>query len=144
MTTNLTPDEQRELFGDFDPDQHAEEAERRWGQTEAYRQSAQRTSNYTKQDWERIKAEAEANTEALAAAFTAGVPAGDQRATDLAEEHRRHISRWFYDCSYEIHRGLGDMYVADPRFTANYDTAHPGLAQYIRDAIHANADRVRS
>jgi hypothetical protein len=33
------------------------------------------------------------------------------------------------------------MYVADPRFTATYDAVRPGLAQYLRDAVHANADR---
>jgi hypothetical protein len=104
---------------------YAAEAQQRWGQTEAYRQSAERTARYSPQDWERIK----------------GEPAQGERAMDLAEEHRQHISRWFYDCSTEIHRGLGDMYVEDPRFTANYDTDHPGLAQFIRDAIHANAAR---
>jgi hypothetical protein len=122
-------------------DQYADEARVRWGQTAAYQQSAERTAKYTKQDWARVKAEADANVAALAEAFTAGLPADGPRAMDLAEAHRRHIDRWFYDCAYEIHRGLGDMYVADPRLTANYDAAHPGLAQYIRDAIHANADR---
>ncbi|MGQ1837835.1 MerR family transcriptional regulator [Kocuria turfanensis] len=41
----------------------------------------------------------------------------------------------------ESHRALGDMYVADPRFTRTYEDLAPGLAQYVRDAIHANADR---
>jgi hypothetical protein len=138
---NLTPGERRELFGDFDPDQHAAEAEQRWGSTEAYRQSARRTSQYMKADWELIKAEAAENAAGFAAAFTGGVAATDPRAMDLAEAHRLHISRWFYDCPVEMHRGLGDMYVSDPRFTANYDTDHPGLAAYVRDAIHANAAR---
>ena len=40
---------------------------------------------------------------------------------DLAEEHRLHIRKWFYDCPYEMHTGLGEMYVADERFTAFYD-----------------------
>ncbi|MFG2036739.1 TipAS antibiotic-recognition domain-containing protein [Dactylosporangium sp. NPDC048998] len=141
MTTNLTPEEKRELFGDFDPDAHADEARERWGDTDAYRQSTRRAASYTKDDWARIKGEAAENTAAFVAAFTGGVAASDPRAMDLAEAHRQHIARWFYDCSVEAHRGLGDMYVADPRFTANYDTEHPGLAQYIRDAIHANAAR---
>jgi hypothetical protein len=59
----------------------------------------------------------------------------------LAEEHRQQISRWFYDCSSEIHRGLGEMYVADHRFTENIDRYAPGLAAYMRDAIAANAER---
>ena len=33
------------------------------------------------------------------------------------------------------------MYIADPRFTKTYDDLEPGLAAYVRDAIHANADR---
>jgi hypothetical protein len=63
---------------------------------------------------------------------------------DLAEEHRQQIGRWFYDCSYEIHRGLAGMYLADPRFRKNYDDAAAGLAQWIHDAILANADRAQS
>ena len=34
-----------------------------------------------------------------------------------------------------------DMYIADPRFTKTYEDLAEGLAQYVRDAIHANADR---
>jgi MerR family transcriptional regulator, thiopeptide resistance regulator len=56
-----------------------------------------------------------------------------------AEAHRRHISRWFYECNDEIHRGLTEMYVSDERFRSNYDTQVPGLAAFIRDAAHANA-----
>lgn len=60
---------------------------------------------------------------------------------DLAERHRQHISRYFYECGHDMHRALADMYVADERFTAAYDKVVPGLARYVRDAIHANAAR---
>jgi MerR family transcriptional regulator, thiopeptide resistance regulator len=63
------------------------------------------------------------------------------RATDLAERHRQHISRWFYDCTYDMHRGLAEMYLADERFTRTYDDLAPGLARYVHDAMLANADR---
>jgi hypothetical protein len=33
------------------------------------------------------------------------------------------------------------MYVADPRFTKTYEDVAPGLAQYVHDAITANAAR---
>lgn len=39
------------------------------------------------------------------------------------------------------HAGLGDMYVADPRFTEYYEKRAPGLAEFVKSAIHAN--RVR-
>ncbi|CAN5836946.1 hypothetical protein BH23ACT10_BH23ACT10_23070 [soil metagenome] len=60
---------------------------------------------------------------------------------DLAEEHRSHISRWFYDCSPEMHRALGEMYLADPRFTKTYEGLAVGLAKWVHDACAANAAR---
>ncbi|GAA4688838.1 MerR family transcriptional regulator [Streptomyces youssoufiensis] len=138
---DLTPEEKFEVFGDHDPDAHAAEVERRWGQTEAYAQSRRRTAAYTKEDWLRIKEE-EADWERRAVAvLRAGQPAGSPAAMDLAEEHRQRISRWYYDCSYGTHTALGEMYVTDPRFTATYEAVAPGLARYLRDAIVANAER---
>jgi DNA-binding transcriptional MerR regulator len=141
MGIRLTPQERFEVFGDFDPDEHAAEAEQRWGGTDAYRESQRRAASYTKDDWHRIKAETGQLYERAAGLMRSGVAAGSAAAMDLAEEHRDQISRWFYDCSYEVHRGLGEMYVADGRFTATIDAAAPGLATYLRDAILANAAR---
>jgi hypothetical protein len=35
------------------------------------------------------------------------------------------------------------MYIADPRFTATYEKIHEGMAQFVRDAIVANAERAK-
>ena len=43
-----------------------------------------------------------------------------------------------------MHVGLGEMYVADPRFTETYERYGRGLAQFMRDAIKANAARTPS
>lgn len=141
MGIQLTPQERFDVFGDFDPDQHSEEAQQRWGGTDAYRQSQRRAASYSKQDWQRIKEESDRVYRGLAEAMTAGLPADSARAMGLAEEHRAQIGRWFYDCSYEIHRGLGEMYVADQRFTDTIDGYGAGLAAYLREAILANAAR---
>jgi MerR family transcriptional regulator, thiopeptide resistance regulator len=141
MGIQLTPEERLEVFGGFNPEDYAEEAEQRWGGTEAYRQSQRRVATYTKEDWLRIKAEEEEVRANLAAAFAAGSRPDSDEALAAAEAHRRHISKWFYDCSHETHRGLGEMYVNDERFRAHYDALAPGLAQFIRDATHANTDR---
>ena len=37
--------------------------------------------------------------------------------------------------------GLGEMYVADPRFAANYDTYAAGTAAFVRDAMAVYAER---
>jgi DNA-binding transcriptional MerR regulator len=139
MDIQLTPEERFEVFGDFDPDEHAEEAERRWGGTEAYRQSTERVARYSKEDWLRNKAENEDWGRRITVLMGSGAPADGPEAMALAEEHRQLITRWFYDCSYEVHTGLADMYVADPRFTAYFEKIRPGLVGYLNEAIHANA-----
>ncbi|GAA2501569.1 MerR family transcriptional regulator [Streptomyces thermolineatus] len=141
MGINLTPEEKFEVFGDFDPDEHAQEAERRWGGTDAWSRSQARAARRTKEDWLRIKEESEDWNRRYAELMDAGEPADGERAAALAEEHRLHICGWFYDCPYEMHAALGDMYVADPRFTATYEAVRPGMAAHLRDAITANALR---
>jgi DNA-binding transcriptional MerR regulator len=136
-----TTEDLKELFGDGYDEQYEAEAEERWGESDAYRQSRSRTSRYTKADWADVKAEQDAVNAALVAALQAGQPATSEAAMDAAEAHRRHIHDRFYDVSYEFHRGLADMYLADPRFTKTYEDLAPGLAQYVHDAVHANADR---
>ncbi|THA36647.1 MerR family transcriptional regulator [Streptomyces sp. A1277] len=141
MGINLTPEEKFEVFGDKDPEQYAEEAERRWSGTDSYAESQRRAARYTKEDWQRMKAEVDAWAERYQALMEAGEPATGERAMDMAEEHRLHISGWFYECGYEMHRCLGEMYVADPRFKAFYESMRPGLAEHLREAIDANARR---
>jgi MerR family transcriptional regulator, thiopeptide resistance regulator len=140
--TPISKDEMKELFGESF-DEHQAEAERRWGETDAWKQSAQRTKGYSKADWEQIKAETDQLNGAFLAALRSGEPANGAAAMDAAEQHRRHIDERFYTCSHAQHRGLADLYVSDPRYLASYDESlgAPGLAQYVHDAIHANADR---
>ena len=82
------------------------EVESRWGETDQYRQSQERTSRYT----QAVKA------------------------------HRDAISKWFYDCSIEMQKNLALMYISDVRFKEYYDGRVRGLAQYVHDAIMAQAE----
>jgi hypothetical protein len=140
-----TDAELKELFGDGFDESYAAEAEQRWGDTDAWAQSRARTSGYTKADWAGGQGRDGCRECGLRrGALTAGEPADSEAAMAAAEAHRRSIHDRFYDVSYAMHRGLGDMYVADPRFTKTYDDLAPGLAAYVRDAIHANARPPRS
>jgi DNA-binding transcriptional MerR regulator len=76
MGMSLTPEEQFEVFGtDKVGGEWAEEAKQRWGDTDAFRESRTRTARYTKEDWQRLKAEADDGLRAFAAAMTSGLPA---------------------------------------------------------------------
>ncbi len=136
----MSDEEMFEVFGGFDVRKYGAEVEERWGDTAPFQQSRERVKTYRREDWERIKGEAEGIYQALIQAMTSGAPATSEVALSAAEEHRQHISRWFYDCSPEMHRGLGEMYLADERFTATFEAMREGLAQYARDAFVANAD----
>lgn len=140
MGMKLNPEEMFEVFGDFDPTEHEAEVEERWGDTDAYRESQRRTASYDKDDWLRSRAEGEQVEARFASAMTSGLPPDSLAAMAAAEAHRKHIDRWFYPCSYAMHRGLAEMYIADPRFATNYERRAAGLAQYVHDAVHANAD----
>ncbi|MEU8919115.1 MULTISPECIES: MerR family transcriptional regulator [Streptomyces] len=141
MNVRLTPEEKFEVFGDFDPDEHAAEVEERWGHTEAYKESQRRTAAYTKEDWQRVTVGLDAIHREMADLLAQGVAADSAAAMDVAEEHRQFICGAYYDCSPEMHTCLGEMYVTDERFTATYEAIRPGLAVYMRDAILANAVR---
>ncbi len=136
----LSTEEKLEIFGDAYDASWEQEAEERWGDTDAWAQSAARTKKFTKADWQQIKADGDAYSAKIVAVFTAGAAPNSPEAMALAEEHRASVNA-FYDCDYAMQRNLADMYLVDERFTKNYEDLAPGLAQWIHDAIHANADR---
>jgi DNA-binding transcriptional MerR regulator len=139
---NGTTIKETEMFEGFEPAEYEEEARERWGHTEAYRESARRTTAYGPDEWATIRAEFEEIVREFATLLRAGEAASGERARAVAERHRRHLSRWFYPCSPRMHAGLGEMYVADKRFTRGYEREAEGLAAYVRDAIAANAEEL--
>jgi len=134
----MTPIDVKKIFEGFDREDYVEEAEQRWGHTDAYKESARRTSTYGEQEWAEIRRESEAIYARLAALMQQGAAAADPAVQAAVADHCVHIDRWFFPCSARMHRGLGEMYVADPRFTANLDKVAPGFAQFLRDAIAAS------
>ncbi len=137
----LTRQEQREVFGEGFNEDYQAAAQERWGETEAWAQSQARTARYSKADWVAVKAEGDALNADFAAALAAGEPADGDVATAVAERHRRHVCERFSEMSHAMHRSVSQLYVDDPRFTATYEAVAPGLAAYVRDAVHANAAR---
>jgi MerR family transcriptional regulator, thiopeptide resistance regulator len=137
---NGTKIEEANMFEGFDPAEYEDEARDRWGHTEAYRESARRTQGYREADWAEIRRASSEIVRELVALMRSGAPAGGRAACAVAERHREHITRWFYPCPPQMHRGLGEMYIADERFTRTYERETEGLAAYFHDAIVANAD----
>ncbi|MFC1431140.1 MerR family transcriptional regulator [Streptacidiphilus sp. N1-3] len=140
MGIKLTPEEKFEIFGEG-YQEYEDEAEQRWGGSDAWKQSQQKAARLSKADWVRIKAEGDEIMRRIAESVRAGIPADSEQAMDIAEEHRQHIIRNFYDCTYAMQRGLAVMYLADPRFQETYEKEVTGGAAWFHDAVIANADR---
>ena len=133
------------MFEGFDESklsEYREEARRRWGNTPAWEESERRTSGYSKQDWQDIQSESDAINRGLAALMEQD-PAGAE-VQELVGRWHRFINDRFYGYSPHVFRGLGDMYVEDERFTAHYDRWRPGLAVFLRQAMHVYADRLEA
>ncbi len=141
----LTPQERFEVFGEIGFDlSYATERQLKWGDSQGQRESMARAAAHTKEDWRRLMAEAGEWRARLLAVFDAGEPSDGEAAMDLAEEHRRHITRWFTECPPAMHRRIADDFVADPRAFALVvppSQQRPGLAAYLGKAVHANAAR---
>ena len=119
-------------------EKYREETEKRYGNSDAYKESQEKTSKYSKNDWENIMGEASVIYEELAKLMDKDP--SDEQVQDLVEQWRNHISTNFYNCTIEIFRGLALMYVVDERFTKNIDKYGEGLAQFMSDAMNIYCD----
>lgn len=128
------------LFDNFDHSQYEAETKERWGDTEAYRQSAERMKGYGPAETERMKTEGAEIQARYAALLAAGTAPDSPEAAEVAEAQRAYFDRWFYDCSPEMLKNVSHVWVDDPRFTANLDRVRPGLAAYQFAAVQAWAD----
>ena len=131
----------KKIFDGFDPSKYEQEAKERWGDTDAYKESAKRTKKYSAKDWTTIKEEQAAIYKDAAAVMKAGGKASDTPAMNIAERHRLFIDRWFYPCAHSMQLGLSSLYESDSRFAENIDKYGEGLTDFLVAAIRANAKR---
>lgn len=115
--------------------QYANEVRERWGNTEAYKESEQRISNYTATDWSELAAGMDAIMAGFAELKVSGVAPAEEPARLQVEKLKQFITDRMYACTDEILAGLGQMYVADDRFTKNIDKHGDGTAVYISECI---------
>lgn len=133
----MTDHQKLEAFGEFSPETYESEVARRWGDTSVFAESQQRTSRYSPEDWTRVHTELDDIYARFAALMSDGASSDSGPAAALVDEHRAHITKWYYSCSPEIHAGLGLMYVEDERFRSNIDKAGEGIAEFMSEAIAA-------
>ncbi|MCQ2472195.1 MAG: TipAS antibiotic-recognition domain-containing protein [Clostridia bacterium] len=113
---------------------YKDEAEKRWGSSEEFKESEKKTSQRTNSE----------NTQVNAGLMEIFARFGkikneapeSENAQALVAELQKYITDNFYKCNKEILAGLGQMYVGDPRFKANIDRmGGDGTAEFTSSAI---------
>ena len=126
-------------FDKTEMEQYAEEARERWGGTAAYEESRKKMRSYGKEDYDKLAADM-GNVFVEFARLRGSDPAAPE-AQAAVQKLQALITDRCYTCTYEILAGLGEMYVADERFTKNIDLAGEGTAAFASEAIRAYCDK---
>ncbi|MBD5637867.1 MerR family transcriptional regulator [Clostridium botulinum] len=119
---------------------YSREVKEKYGNTSAYKESNEKTSKYTKEDWSNIMKDWDIIYKKLASLMDKA-PASSE-VQEAIHQFRQHISKNFYDCTPEIFKGLGEIYVNDERFTDNIDKYKVGLSKFLREAINVYCDNI--
>lgn len=134
-----------QMFHGFDPSKYRDEVVERWG-AEAATSSEEWWTKLGTAGQQEFLALHQTLQDDYDVALTAGaVPAGE-RAQEIAARHFAWIAAGWQGRQPDAAalRGLADMYVADPRFAANYTRVHPQGAEFVRDVLHVYADGLAS
>lgn len=137
-----------EALAGFDHTQYADEVQQRWGK-EAYERSDRWWRSMTEDDKRDFLTRQLDIARAFGDAKLAGLAPDDEEVQAITGR----LADWLAGIPgtpgggagsppKEYFTGLGEMYVADPRFRQNYDTHAEGTAELIRDAMAVYADRL--
>ena len=111
------------------------EAKEKWGDTDAYKEHAERTKGYSKQKWADLADGMDHIMAEFALCMKNGESPDSANAQSLVKKLQSHITENYYLCTNDILAGLGQMYVADKRFKSNIDKHADGTSEFIYDAI---------
>ncbi len=96
------------------------------------RESNRKWKSYSVEKQQQILAEGSQVYVDMVAAMPKGADSLEVQA--IVERWRKHMD-YFWTPNLEQLLGLAEGYNTDPRFKANFDKIHPGLAEFMRKAV---------
>lgn len=127
-----------EILDGFDHTVYQQEVTERWGR-DAYEKGDRWWRSLSKEERARFQGAHEAIARDYGQARAAGLDAGSEAVQDIARRHCEWLSATM-DVTRSYVIGIGEMYVADPRFGKNYDQHGDGTAVFVRDALTIYAE----
>ena len=109
----------------------------KWGKTDAYRESTEKTKGYTKEKWDEVNLGMDSILAEFAQCKKNGSAPDSEEAQALVKKWQDFLTENYYNCTKEILSGLGEMYAADERFKANIDRHGSCTAEFMQAAIKA-------
>ena len=125
-----------EKFGGGWRQDFADEAEARWGDTEAWEQSQQANANRTEEEWAQMYADQEALVAKLAQAIGDDIDPDSELGREVSALHRAGVEK-HYECGHGRQVILARMYLVDERFHEAYGGVEP--TKWLVAAIEADA-----
>ena len=122
-------------FDNSEFESYKSEVKAKWGQTDAYKEHAEKTKHYSKEKWNDLAEGMNDIFAEFALCMKKGEAASSCEVQNLVKKLQDHISENYYRCTDEILAGLGQMYVADDRFKSNIDKHAEGTAAFVCAAI---------
>lgn len=131
-----------EVFDGFDHTRYRDEVVEKWGR-DAWESGDRWWRSMSDADKAAFQAEQLDIARGLGRALEEGKAVDSDEVQELTRRQYEWISVGWQGKrpSSEHFTGLGEMYVADPRFRANYDAHGEGTAAYLRDAMKVYARR---
>jgi DNA-binding transcriptional MerR regulator len=128
-----------EVLDGFDHTQYRDEVIARWGEDDYVRADRwwRSLDGAEKAQFQRTQVEIAKD---YAAALRDGKRADSDETQAITKRHVEWLSATKTPSKGYL-LGLGELYVADPRFAQSYDRHAPGTAAYVRDAMAVHAER---
>ena len=120
-------------------EKYGQELAEKYGE-ETIRQSNAQMMGLTREAYEEMEHLGAEIQEKLEAAVKQGKAPEGQAGQEIFTLHRQWLGYTWASYQPEAHKGLGEMYTADERFTAHYDSQVSGCAAFLRDAIACFAE----
>ncbi|MFZ2537871.1 MAG: MerR family transcriptional regulator [Oscillospiraceae bacterium] len=112
---------------------YAAEVKERWGKSDAYAESEKKTNSYKKEQWQEINDESRDILKAFASNMDRAPDSPEVQT--LVKQWQDFITVRFYNCTKDILKCLGLMYIGDERFKKNIDKNGRGTAEFLAKAI---------
>lgn len=128
----VTESEMYEGFSKKQAEEYEKEVRAKYD-PEVVEESRRNIQNMTKKEFKELKQEGINIAKELTELTDREI--NDPEVQALVKRHFA-MNNKFYQTSAEMYKGLADMYVEEARFTKFYDKHKPGLAAFLRDAIH--------